>query len=505
MSLSIASDLRQLIEYKQEVARPLLTDLVQRMPESVEARFLLGQSYLRSLDFEPALEHFRTAAALDPKHADSLQNIAVCHLAMGNYEGALEAYKVQFKATSQAIAATMMALVLHRLGRLAEAVSAYRNVLSACKPDSPEIPHALQGIIFALKDEGRPVTAERYVHELLQRFARMPQFVPSALAERNNSYDFHEWSIYAHKDGLAGLLMQLDAKGRAGLNFPRSFLLPAEREALLAFAKREQPRFLISKPRHGTGGQGIAITDSVSDVADRADVVVQEYIDRPYLVDGRKGHLRIYGLVTSAEPLRAYLYGEGIVRLAPEPYDLDRSQLNNVHKHVTNTALHLGHPDLFISDEPLQDDKGSIWSMSAYLKRMRDEGMAVGRVMDDMRLLVRKFLDAVRARGLFQRQMASSPRRAFPPKLFGLDVLIDIEGRPWLIEMQRKPAASGAAIINRINGQLFTTVFKMSIAHLLADDMPADRIVNSDNGQENLLAAELEAEAHNRGLFIPLQ
>ena len=244
--MSIASDLRQLIEYKQEVARPLLTDLVQRMPQSVEARFLLGQSYLRSLDFKPALEHFRAAAALDPKHADLLQNIAVCHLATGNYEEALEAYKVQFKTTSQAIAATMMALVLHRLGRLAEAVSAYRNVLSACKPDSPEIPHALQGIIFALKDEGRPVTAERYVHELLQRFARMPQFVPSALAERNNSYDFHEWSIYAHKDGLAGLLMQLDAKGRAGLNFPRSFLLPAEREALLAFAKREKPRFLIS-------------------------------------------------------------------------------------------------------------------------------------------------------------------------------------------------------------------------------------------------------------------
>lgn len=38
--------------------------------------------------------------------------------------------------------------------------------------------------------------------------------------------------------------------------------------------------------------------------------------------------------------------------------------------------------------------------------------------------------------GVFARHMKASPRRAFPPKLFGFDVFVDA----WLIEAQRKPA-----------------------------------------------------------------
>jgi hypothetical protein len=39
--------------------------------------------------------------------------------------------------------------------------------------------------------------------------------------------------------------------------------------------------------------------------------IVQEYIDRPMLLDSYKFDLRVYVLVTSVMPLRAYLYEVG--------------------------------------------------------------------------------------------------------------------------------------------------------------------------------------------------
>ena len=64
----------------------------------------------------------------------------------------------------------------------------------------------------------------------------------------------------------------------------------------------------------------------------------------PYLMDGLKFDLRLYVLVLSCEPLKIYLYQEGLVRFATHKYvpldaRSDKDALGNLYMHLTNYAI----------------------------------------------------------------------------------------------------------------------------------------------------------------------
>ena len=49
-------------------------------------------------------------------------------------------------------------------------------------------------------------------------------------------------------------------------------------------------------------------------------LVIQEYIHHPLLMDKLKFDLRLYVLVLSCDPLKIFLYKEGLVRFATQEY-----------------------------------------------------------------------------------------------------------------------------------------------------------------------------------------
>jgi tubulin polyglutamylase TTLL4 len=72
----------------------------------------------------------------------------------------------------------------------------------------------------------------------------------------------------------------------------------------------------IFKPTNSSCGRGIKVIGKKDNVKKRNGYLVSKYISNPHLLRGFKYDLRIYIVVTSYDPLKAYIFKDGLVRLA---------------------------------------------------------------------------------------------------------------------------------------------------------------------------------------------
>jgi len=59
----------------------------------------------------------------------------------------------------------------------------------------------------------------------------------------------------------------------------------------------------------------------------------------PHIFNSFKYDLRVYVLVSSNDPLRIYIYNEGLVRFATEAYTNDPKDLKTKFVHLTNFSI----------------------------------------------------------------------------------------------------------------------------------------------------------------------
>lgn len=101
---------------------------------------------------------------------------------------------------------------------------------------------------------------------------------------------------------------------------------------------------------------------------------MQRYLHKPYLIDKLKFDLRVYVLITSVQPLRVFIFEEGLARFATSEYVPPvGSNLSNLFMHLTNYAINKD-ADNFMQNSP--DDKGHKRSMTSVLRQI-DEQAAV--------------------------------------------------------------------------------------------------------------------------------
>ena len=100
---------------------------------------------------------------------------------------------------------------------------------------------------------------------------------------------------------------------------PETYLLPGESDQFIEKYhqySKERLNIWIMKPVGQSRGRGIRLISHPSEVEYNEPVVMQRYLKDPLLLDGTKFDLRIYVLVTSFNPLEAYLYKEGFARMS---------------------------------------------------------------------------------------------------------------------------------------------------------------------------------------------
>uniref|UniRef100_A0A0A9XVV4 Tubulin polyglutamylase TTLL6 n=1 Tax=Lygus hesperus TaxID=30085 RepID=A0A0A9XVV4_LYGHE len=103
--------------------------------------------------------------------------------------------------------------------------------------------------------------------------------------------------------------------------FPRTWCLRSDIYKVVEYAKTHRDDCFIVKPDFGCQGRGITITRNINQLRDFDEMICQIYIQKPFLIDGYKFDLRIYVLITSCDPLRVFVYNEGLARFATAKYE----------------------------------------------------------------------------------------------------------------------------------------------------------------------------------------
>ncbi|XP_034027434.1 probable tubulin polyglutamylase TTLL9 [Thalassophryne amazonica] len=227
--------------------------------------------------------------------------------------------------------------------------------------------------------------------------------------------------------------------------FPCTFSLPSEYKLFVEEFKRNPGSIWIMKPVAKSQGKGIFLFRKLKDIMDwkksngvRAQdapcseehrdqvesYVTQRYIEEPYLINGRKFDLRVYVLVTSFCPLKAWLYRDGFARFSSTRFSL--SIIDDKYVHLTNVAVQKTAPDY----DPEKGCKWQLQQLRRYLtaKHTREVVEALFTEMDNIFI---RSLQSV-------QKVIICDKHCF--ELYGYDILLDQNLKPWLIEVNASPS-----------------------------------------------------------------
>ena len=136
------------------------------------------------------------------------------------------------------------------------------------------------------------------------------------------------------------------------------------------------------KPVASACGRGVKMLSKKSKLHRKRNYLVCEYIANPLLIGGIKFDLRLYILVSSYDPLRIYLFEEGLARFATERYTTDATELTKKYVHLTNYAVNKNAPKFISNKSSDNDGEGSKWSLTALKKYLRDRNLDVASIFE---------------------------------------------------------------------------------------------------------------------------
>ncbi|XP_046395527.1 polyglutamylase complex subunit TTLL1 isoform X2 [Ischnura elegans] len=217
---------------------------------------------------------------------------------------------------------------------------------------------------------------------------------------------------------------------------PVTFVLPADYNMFVEEYRKTPLSTWIMKPCGKSQGAGIFLINKLSKLKKwsreskspsafnpclaRESYVISRYIDNPLLIGGKKFDLRLYVLVTSFRPLKAYLFKLGFCRFCTVKYDTGTQELDNMYIHLTNVSVqkHGGEYN------GIHGGKLSVQNLRLYLEGTRGKAVTE-RLFSSISWLIVHSLKAV-------APVMANDRHCF--ECYGYDIIVDDRLKPWLIE-----------------------------------------------------------------------
>jgi tubulin polyglutamylase TTLL6/13 len=160
---------------------------------------------------------------------------------------------------------------------------------------------------------------------------------------------------------------------------------------------------------------------------------------KPYLIDNLKFDLRVYGLIYGADPLRVFVFQEGIARFATEQYEGPmRGNLDNLFMHLTNYAINK-NSDNFVASTGDDDDGANKRSMTSVFAQIEETvpGFSASEMMKKIEDICVKACISVQPalQHAYRTTQADDLENSLCFQIIGMDIMIDQKLKPWLIEV----------------------------------------------------------------------
>jgi hypothetical protein len=224
----------------------------------------------------------------------------------------------------------------------------------------------------------------------------------------------------------------------------------------------------IVKPGNLSRGRNIKMFNNLSEIDNYTKVsqftiikpkwVIQKYIENPLLITGRKFDIRLYILVTSANPLKIWMYSDYYIRLSPSKYtNLDK---DTASIHLTNFSI---SKYVNVSDDEVYKER--MMSRIEFSDFMNSHfGKTAAFTLESK---IKNVLKKVFATG---STLISHRPNTF--EMLGIDILIDQHLTPWLLEVNASPSMETGTSVT------------MDIIRRVSEDL-VKVIVDEDLGNKN--------------------
>eukprot|EP00347_Sterkiella_histriomuscorum_P019520 403341319 len=253
--------------------------------------------------------------------------------------------------------------------------------------------------------------------------------------------------VVSNKKTLGQIFQRFYKHYESDFNFaPQTFALPHEQDALKSFMKKNKGATFIAKPQGGAEGLGIFLLKQFKELPHytfQQEYIVQEYLDKPLLVDNKKFDLRIYVMVTSINPMIAFIADEALVRFCTEDYQKpERENMHKILQHLTNFSLNKLSDKYVNCEDIAEQENATKRTLTSLMQTLKEKGIDTEYLFEQIKECCTKSLIAIQPFVMREQEKIINMGKAQGDcfQILGFDIFIDEKMKAWLFEINDHPS-----------------------------------------------------------------